>query len=440
MRRRINCICLLLVAALLLTGCMKTVDQLYRLPKRSEEFTELQAAIDEAMVGLTYCAPRSGENQQAVQMTDLNGDGTDEYLVYANSSSQSLLNVLIFKQSQSGYELARQLQCNGTSFDMVEYAQLDDRPGAELILGSQLAENLRRNVEVYTFSETLESDLLLSDRYAEYLVLDLNQDQISELFLLKSGTKETDPGVVELYQIYAGSLSCSNTVALSAAVENLKRIITGKIQGGTPAVFAATTVNDTSLITDVYILQANKLKNVTLSGDSETSIRTLRSHYVYAEDIDGDGVIELPYLLPMMPMDNMASGGKHELIRWYAVKPNGNEVIKSYTFHNFTDSWYLQLNESWAQRLTVVVGTGAYEFYIWDEAFTTAQKVLTVYESAGMSRTVSQTQSAEILLHETESLRLTAKLEDSASSFAIDEGYLIENFHMIRQNWKTGET
>lgn len=440
MRKRFNCICLLLAVALLLTGCMKSVDQLYRLPKRSEEFTELQSAIDEAMIGLSYCAPRSGENQQAVQMADLDGDGAVEYLVYAKSESQSVLSVLIFAQSKGEYDLVREIQCQGASFDMVEYAQLDDRPGDELILGSQLSEKIQRNAEIFTFTDTLDMDLLLSARYAEFLVLDLDQDQIQEVFFLKPATKETDPGNVELYRMESGALVCSNSVALSAPVENLKRVITGNIHGGKPAVFAATTANDTALITDVYILKGNKLSNVTLSGDSGTSIRTLRSQYIYAEDIDADGVIELPYLLPMMPMDNMVTGGKQELIRWYAVKANGDEVVKNYTFHNFTDSWYLELDETWAQRLTVVSNTGAYEFYVWDEEFVSAEKVLTIYEKAGSMRSVDELDTMEILLHESNNLRLTARLEDGSENFGITETTLKENFHMIRQNWKTGET
>ena len=433
MRKPVNCICLILAAVLILTGCMKTVDQLYRLPKRSDEFTELQITIDEVMTELIYCAPRSGVNQQAVQMADLNGDGTDEYLVYAKSATQSILNVLILQQSRDGYDLVQQLQSNGTSFDMVEYAQMDDRPGLELILGNQLSESLPCNAEVYTFSEELNPDMLLSVRYADFLVPDLNQDQVSELFLLKSGTKETDLGVAELYRMESGALNRSNSVKLSAPAENLRRVITGCIHGGIPAVFAATAADDLSLISDVYILQNDELINLTVLGESESSIRTLRSQYVYAEDIDNDGVVELPYLLPMMPMDDMVSGGKQELIRWYAMKPDGEEIVKAYTFHNFIDSWYLQLREDWAHRLTVVSKPGAYEFYIWDENFESAEKVLTIFESVGNSRRESSVDSSVILLHESASLRLTAQLEESAQRYDLSAASLKDNFHMIRQ-------
>ena len=72
------------LAAMLLTGCaLRTVEEMYALPKRSEEFREHQAAIDTAMYGMPYSSPQSGENQQTVQTADLNGDGLDEYLVFA---------------------------------------------------------------------------------------------------------------------------------------------------------------------------------------------------------------------------------------------------------------------------------------------------------------------------------------------------------------------
>ena len=71
-----------MAAVLLLTGCqMRTADQMYSIPMRSEADGSLQQVIDQAMIGMEYCAPRSGENQQAVQMADLDGDGISEYLL-----------------------------------------------------------------------------------------------------------------------------------------------------------------------------------------------------------------------------------------------------------------------------------------------------------------------------------------------------------------------
>jgi len=92
---------MLVLASLLLSGCtLRTVEEMYALPKRSEEYKELQSAIDTAMYGLTYSSPQSGENQQTVQLADLDGDGVEEYLVFAKGASDKPLQVLIFSQEE----------------------------------------------------------------------------------------------------------------------------------------------------------------------------------------------------------------------------------------------------------------------------------------------------------------------------------------------------
>lgn len=431
MTSRYKFIFALLVAALLLTGCTKPVDQLYRLPIRSYEFTALQQAIDEAMDGMDYCAPESGDHQQAVQMADLNGDGIDEYLVFARIDAENPLRVLVFSQLDEAYVLSGSIICTGTSFDRIQYADMDDRPGAELIVGSQLSQNLRRNVEVYTFDESLLAQQLLSVGYSAYLVTDLDSDRTSELFVLRNGGEETDKGIVQLYLMDDGSLKASNEMNLSGPAQQLRRISSGNVEGHVPAVYASTSVEDGSMITDVYLLDKGRLKNITLSADTETSIRTLRNDYLYAADMDNDGILELPYMLPMMPMDNMVTAGKQELIRWYGMTPEGEEVAKTYTFHNFADGWYWKLDPAWAQRLSVVERDGIFEFYIWDEGFETSRRVLSISDSSS-NRVIENVNADGIVLYESTQLVLTAQLGPAAKSYGITKENLTENFHRVR--------
>ena len=77
MNRRIWLLMLLLVV-LTFSGCaLRTVEDMYCLPKRSEAYNQLQSAIDVAMVGLEYASPESGANRQTVQMAELDGDGSE---------------------------------------------------------------------------------------------------------------------------------------------------------------------------------------------------------------------------------------------------------------------------------------------------------------------------------------------------------------------------
>lgn len=74
----------LLLACLLLGGCfLEPAEGLYAVPKQSEEYYDLQNAIELALPdGAVYAPPVSGDNQQVVQMVDLDGDGEDEAVVY----------------------------------------------------------------------------------------------------------------------------------------------------------------------------------------------------------------------------------------------------------------------------------------------------------------------------------------------------------------------
>ncbi len=122
---------LLLVATVtLLSGCsMRTVGEMYRIPKRSKEYNNLQTVIDNAMSGLVYSAPLSGENRQTIQMADLDGDGVQEYLLFAKSkdSAESPLKILVFTKEEDTFVHKSTISGNGAAFDQVEYAQMDNR-------------------------------------------------------------------------------------------------------------------------------------------------------------------------------------------------------------------------------------------------------------------------------------------------------------------------
>lgn len=158
---------LVLLSALLLGGCaVRTVDELYSIPKRSKEFQSLQASIDIAMAGLEYSAPISGENQQTLQIADLNGDGTNEYLVFAKGSSEKPLQILIFREDSSGtVQISEIISGSGSTFDMVEYVEIDGKPGCELVVGYRVSDQLLKTVSVYSFAAG-RAELLMTTGYS----------------------------------------------------------------------------------------------------------------------------------------------------------------------------------------------------------------------------------------------------------------------------------
>lgn len=439
MKTKVKMICLML-AVLLLSGCsMRTVDELYCLPKRSEEYRNLQSAIDGVMSGLDYCAPLSGENLQAVQMADLNGDGVGEYLVFAKGTAEKPLHILIFTLVGEEYLLSDTIQSTGSAFDVVEYARVDDKPGYELIVGRKISDQVTRSVTVYHF-EKGKATALISANYTKFVTCDLNSDGRTGLLVLHPGESDEANGLAEVYCFSNGAMERSNQVNMSESVDKIKRIVTGKLHGGQPAVYVASAVGESAIITDVFAFKEEIFTNVTFSNESGTSVQTLRNYYVYADDIDNDGVVELPDLITMRTPGDTGAANMQYLIRWYAMTATGDEMDKAYTYHNFQGGWYLTLGSEWASRIAVVHTGNAYEFYLWDSEFLEQQKLMTIYAFAGTDRDEQAIVNNRFVLYKNDATVYAANLEVASATCGISQDTLIKSFHLIHQEWKNGET
>lgn len=431
---------LVLMVAFMLSGCMLTVDQMYCLPKRSETYNNLQSAIDRAMTGLSYCAPLSGENQQTVQVADLNGDGMNEYLLFAKSlQEEKPLRILVFNNRNGTFVNTDIVECNGSAFDQVEYVDLDGNGGMEIVVGRQVSNQVIRSVSVYTLTEG-ELMQLVTVNYAKFLTADLDADGFKELFVLRPGQTDTDNGIAELYCMRNGAMERYNEVNMSQPVDKLKRILVGKIDGGQTAVYTACAVGETALITDVYVLDDDLLLNIGLSDGSDTSVQTLRNFYIYADDIDDDSIVELPRLITMGGHETTASGDTNQLICWYAMKIDGGEVVKMYTYHNFVGGWYIQLGNEWANRVSVSVDSNQYAFYICDEQGSKKDRLVTISALSGQNRETQALEDGLIELYRTDTVVYVAKLESCASKYGLNANTVKDSFRLIQQDWKTGET
>ena len=440
MSKRIQYVILLILAALLLTGCsLKTVEQMYALPKRSESYNNLQSAIDGAMNGLEYSAPLSGENQQTVQPADLDGDGVEEFLLFAKGGQERPMKILIFRSQDDTYVHVDTVSCNGSAFDLVEYVEMDGTPGVEIVVGRQLNDQVIRSASVYSFIDG-EVEQLLSVNYTKFLTADMDSDGLTELLVLRSGQTETDNGIVTLYGMENGTMERANEVNMSQPADKLKRIILGQLQDGVPAVYVASTVGDTAIVTDVYAVVNGLFTNISYSNESGTSVQTLRNFYVYADDIDNDSVVELPYLITMKPVGENRASDRHHLIRWFSMATDGTEVNKVHTYHNFVGGWYVQLGDVWASRVSVTSSGNQYEFYLWDEEYGDASKIMTIYALTGQNREEQGSAEERFILYRTDSTVFAATLHEAAQQLELSRDSVIYSFRMIQQDWKTGET
>lgn len=440
MKKKIWLLTLLMLTALLFTGCTaRTIEEMYALPKRSEAYNHLQSTIDSAMYGMSYSAPRSGDNQQTVQMADLDGDGVEEYLVFAKGATEKPLQVIILSQEENGKcRVMEIIASNGTAFEQVEYAEFDEKPGCELILGRQLSDQVLRSVSVYTFTEN-GAELLLMNGYAKFQTCDLDENGRSELLVLRPGEAEAERGMAVLYSSENGQIQRSVETELSEDTSNVRRIAPGRLQDGKAAVFVSSATKENAIVTDIFALNEGSFANVSFYSDVDTSVQTLDNFYLYAEDVDEDGVLEIPSLLTTKALSQWEEEEQTYLIRWFAMDTAGRDVDKLFTFHNYVGGWYLQLDSAWAGRVAVEQGENTYTFYLWDESYEEAAELFSVYVLTGSSRDEDAVRDGRFALYRAEGIAYAARIEPTALQYGITEDHLIECFRLIQQDWRTGE-
>lgn len=438
MKSVIKIMIVIAILACTLCGCsIHTISELYCLPMRSEEYTGLRSAIDQIMTGREYCAPISGENQQTVQSTDLDGDGKDEYILFAKSLDEKPLHIFIFSLVDEDYVLLDTIECNGSTFEQVEYVQMNDRPGVEIVVGRQVSDQILRSVSVYTLVNN-QMEQVMSSSYTKFLCNDLDSDNLSELLILRPSSSNPNNGIAEMYGFEGSSIERSHEVNMSGSAESIKRIMLGTLNDGVRAMYVASSVDNSTLITDIYAVVDGIFTNVSFSNESGTSVQTLRNYYVYADDIDSDNVLELPSLITMKTgEDNTAE--QQYLIRWFAMTSRGKEVNKQYTYHNFVGGWYVQLDKKLATRITVTQKGNSYEFSLWDRSFTQTEKLFSVYVLTGQKREEQAITDNRFVIYKTDTTIYAGNLEVASAAYGVSKESLIQSFHLILQDWKTGE-
>lgn len=420
----------LLVLAMLLSGCsMPTVDELYCLPKRYNADSNLQEVIDEAMDNLQYCAPISGNNQQTVQSADLDGDGKDEYLLFAKDSSEKPLKILIFSEIAVGYVLMDTIEGYGFAFEFVEYANVDDRPGLDIIVGRQVSDQVVRSVSVYRFTSGFSRQLMTAS-YSRIITTDFDANGMEDLFLIHPGQTEDSPASAVLYAFREDEIRRSAEVSLSAPASELRRVTLGMLQDGTSAVFASFVPDETQLLTDILTAADHRI----LPLQMQIPVLTLDNYYLYPEDIDGDGVIELPSVQKLpVPVD----AEEQFCITWYALDAYGKQNHKLSTYHNYDEGWYLRLEQSFLEQLTVLETEDQYRFGLRTKDAEEFVELFTIWVLTGPDREQQATLEGRTLLYKGET-------EVYAMSFAENmeedvKKQLLDSFRLIRMDWNSDD-
>ena len=429
-----------LLAVCILSGCGLSYEELYCLPRASEDYYDLQNALNGILAeGLTYLAPASGARQEPVQLTDLDGDGVDEAVAFFRSSAGEV-KIYILSQKDGVYTTAAVVDGAGTSVSSVDYADLDGSGNLELLITCQVSESVTQALQVYRYADS-EATTMLTASCSRYELLDMDDDDQPELVCL-TGSGSDSPAVMECYDCGDGELRRIGEQRLRFSYDSLRQIRHGQLEPEVPGILLSGVSPEGLLLTDVFIIRDGEQVSVVPQDDILTA-SPVHSYYVYPEDLNGDGILEIPQTRQLPAYDEGSAA--QWVVDWYSISADGTDQKQFTTYQNFSENWYLELLDAWTEDLTIkaVDESPTVSTVTFYQARTggTPQEILTIYTLRGDKR---QTYAAE---HS-----LTTLFSDSETIFAVTlaaaelwegtttMGEIAELFHYTGAGGKTTST
>jgi hypothetical protein len=142
------------------------------------------------------------------------------------------------------------------------------------------------------------------------------------------------------------------SAAMSADAESVSRVLTGKLADGSQGLFVdVTTANN--MMTDIFAYKEGVLKNVVLRTVSGSATVTGRTPATNATDINRDGIVEIPSIVPAPRPETARSKTEYHTIDWYSYDRYGVRIMAMTTYHNWNDGWYFVLPEKWRGAISV---------------------------------------------------------------------------------------
>ena len=137
----------------------------------------------------------------------------------------------------------------------------------------------------------------------------------------------------------------------------------------------------------------------------------------------------------------------YRVLDWYSYNKWGRRSRKLTTYHNYSDSWYLTLPDTWGNIITIRredtdTGERAVVFSKWNGILDPAADFLIIYSITGENKEDMALKDERFILYKSNEVIYAAEILLSADEweFAPDITYLKKNFSLIYSEWITGLT
>ena len=349
---------------------IKPIESLIRPPEYSDEGGSVQAAL-EAEIGKTYLlkTPTKGEHTSAFVYYDIDADEKKEAVVlYSDIKEPDSVNMCIFKQEESSWKRLASVSSPYSDVIQIDFADINGNGVSDIIVGlSSYSSEIVQHLFVYSVNSMDREHPALTIRYecdySRYCVLDADRDKQCELLVLNSNDTEEDYGYeADLIRFTSLKSDVIGTIFLDSALRIVSKIsFDFETDKSGARMYIDGYTSDGKMLTDMILWdkKSNSLVSMKIGKKSFASLTT-RIKTAVCDDIDSDGIIDVPtdYFLPASK--SITAQGDKAIILLHYVSVNGNRLKNSgYYFENSVNGYYYKIDKSILKNITVVTSQDA---------------------------------------------------------------------------------
>ena len=429
---------LLLASSLGLTmaGCSSvglSVENLMHPPKAVGDKAEIQALIDSvAGEGYTLKYPQSGNFRSAITMKDIDSDSIDEAIAfYLPVGDIAKVHMLVMDSIGGKWQTVGDFKSQSTAVDSLSFCDLDGNGIFEIVTSWKTYQTSLNQISLYIYEDdkirevssehyssgTLSGDftanegeelLLLSlfsdENDATATLIDLSENK-SKLEVL--GTSPLDPDVVSYSQLLAGNI-----------YENqMGAVIDGCTHTGE--------YNTQLLYFNTYF---DSLERISFTENVPYN-QKLRSYPVMSEDINGDGIIEVPAAFRLNIEKDRTDVDAAADLYWCQQTSSGTVHQIAHKAASFAYGFTFVVPEKWEGKFTALTNYEKNEvtFFEWNKN-KTEDVILTIKI---FEKDKEEDMAGYVVLEETEDRIYAFINPEGENSLALTESEIKSAFELM---------
>lgn len=394
--KKLISIILVAVICLLFSACdfnIASVDSLMRPPKLSGDSSLLQEAFENSVKysdTVIMKTPMSGDNRSSYLFYDLDNDQKQEaFVFYSDPSIENVAYVSAFKKVDGDWVCVSNIKGRGEDIYEVNFADINGDGVREIVLSwnsasqvelanhSDFGSSRNRTMTIYSYDGSAFT-LIKTEVFTKAYIDDFNGDNADELFVLNielSDQTKTTAGRILSFNpdyevVYEKNFSLTGMIEfLNITSDNYD--VESEMH---TRLYVDGFISEKGVITEVIDISHNDFEiNLPLyeSNISEAPL-TLRDVRTSSQDIDNDGVVEIP-TVETLKSGKSISGKLDEtnplkLTVWSEIQDDS--VITDFKcLFNSTYGYMFLFDEESINKTTVVYNsdTATLTFYELDE-------------------------------------------------------------------------